>query len=74
MLLAPVALGAVAAPSSAVASPVKRWQKTYRTNCVTVAPAGDPFGDGCQIQTTENIEFQIGQLVGGPAVTGASAR
>jgi hypothetical protein len=30
MLVALVALGAVAAPSSAMASPVKRWQKTYR--------------------------------------------
>jgi hypothetical protein len=73
MLLALVALGAVAAPSPAVASPMNRWQKTYQTNCVTVAAPGDPFSQGCQIQTTESLEFRIGQLVGGAAVSGASA-
>ena len=67
-----LASAAVAAPSAA-ASPVKTWQKTYHTTCVTVAPPGDPIRQGCQVQTIEHVELDIGQSIGNSATSGASA-
>ena len=67
-----LASAAVAAPSAA-ASPVKKWQKTYHTTCVTVAPPSDPIRQGCQVQTIEHVELDIGQSIGQSATSGASA-